>query len=869
MKQRPENIPRTTRHNPRAVPGTKSVLLKNGIILDGVGGIVRGDLLMKNGIIENFGNEIDEGEADVVIDVHGKFISPGIVDMHSHAGVDSWPELRGSSDVNERTDPITPFVRTIDAINPSDPAFRIIASGGVTTVLIIPGSAELMGGEGFVIKLRPVSTLSVQDMGINANVDPGSERIWRWMKMACGENPKNAFGNSGKGMPKSRLGEAWLFRKNFDAASKLKASQDTWCHTALRLNYNEAMDSFFPEDLRYESLVALLRGDVRLNIHCYETMDLEAMIRHSYEFNFNITAFHHALDAYRIPDIIKRSRNQITIATFADHWGYKKEAFQASTQSPRILAEAGIPVALKSDHPVLNSQHLAFEAAIASYYGLSEHQALAAITSVPARALGIDHRVGRIAVGYDADVLVWNRHPLALGAYPLEVFIDGIPQFNTSSSVLSGPTDETYTFYNATRHSPVDTKERVVSSVIIKNIGKIFVGEESIMESTATGSLTITVSEGRIMCIGSDCTITNTIGYDVVDLNGGYVLPGIIAAGSDLGLSEIEQEPITQDGYVSSFKSPDHPERIIIRAVDGLKFGGKHLEEAYKAGVLTIISPPMARKGVLVGVSAAFKSGGNSVIDDEDEVIVKAEVALHAQVGTPYKDESVTTVSGQIAFLRKALSDNLSLEGSPNFYALAAKGDIPFAVYTHSKDEIASLIRLKDEIDGAGGNLRLVIVGGAESYLLASHLAKRNIPVVVIPARPVPELWTAQNVLTGPPISNKTHIEILHEHKVLVGIGVSDPGLARNLAWDAGWVCKNSKNNAISEKDAIGFISWNLERIFGVGKHVEGKGKNKGFSVGATADFVAYDGSPFDMRSRVKLVAGGGKRQIIIDPKQE
>ncbi|CAG8525018.1 2762_t:CDS:2, partial [Paraglomus brasilianum] len=695
----------------------------------------------------------------------------------------------------------------------------------------------------------------------------------------------------------SRLGEAWLFRKNFDAAAKLKASQDNWCFTALRLNHNEEMSSPFPEDLRYESLVALLRGDVRLNVHCYETMDLEAMIRHSYEFNFNITAFHHALDAYRVPDIIKRSRNQITIATFADHWGYKKEAFQASAQSPKILTEAGIPVALKSDHPILNSQHLAFEAAKASYYGLSEQHALAAITSIPAKALGIDHRVGQIAVGYDADVLVWNRHPLALGAYPLEVYIDGIPQFNTSSSVLSGPTDEPYTLYNATRHSSVDTEERIVSSVVIKNIGKIFVGEESIMESTPAGSLTITVSEGRIMCIGPDCTITDTVGYDVVDLQGGYVLPGIIAAGSTLGLSEIEQEQITQDGYVNSFESPDYPKRI-IRAVDGLKLGGKHLEKAYKGGVLTIISPPMANKGVLAGVSAAFKSASNSgrplllhmlsikdhqwsntymfnttnhltVIDDENEVIAKAEVALHAQIGTPYKDESITTVSGQIAFLRKALLDNLQLKGSPNFYALAAKGDIPFAVYTHSKDEIASLIRLKDEIDGAGGKLRLVIVGGAESYFLASHLAKRKIPVVVIPARPVPELWTAQNVLTGPPISNKTHIEILHEHKVLVGIGVSNPGRARNLVWDAGWVCKNSKNNAISEKDAIGFISWNLEQIFGIGKHVEGKGRNKGFSVGAIADFVAYDGSPFDMRSRVKVIAGGGKRQIIIDPKQE
>ncbi|CAG8627776.1 338_t:CDS:2, partial [Paraglomus brasilianum] len=121
MKRRPENTPRVTRHNPRAVPGTKSVLLKNGIILDGVGAVVHGDLLIKNGIIEEFGKDIDEGEADVAIDVRGKFISPGIVDMHSHAGVYSWPYLRGSMDLNESTDPITPFVRTIDSINPSDP----------------------------------------------------------------------------------------------------------------------------------------------------------------------------------------------------------------------------------------------------------------------------------------------------------------------------------------------------------------------------------------------------------------------------------------------------------------------------------------------------------------------------------------------------------------------------------------------------------------------------------------------------------------------------------------------------------------------------------------------------------------------------
>ena len=151
------------------------------------------------------------------------------------------------------------------------------------------------------------------------------------------------------------------------------------------------------------------------------------MIRHSLEFNFTISAFHHALDAYRIPDIIKRASSQITIATFSDLWGYKKEAFQASTRSPKILADAGIPVAIKSDHPITNAQHLAFEAAKANHYGLEEKLAIASITSVPANALGLNHRIGQITTGYDADIVVWDSHPFDIGATPLEVYIDGIP----------------------------------------------------------------------------------------------------------------------------------------------------------------------------------------------------------------------------------------------------------------------------------------------------------------------------------------------------------------------------------------------------------------------------------------------------------
>ena len=149
---------------------------------------------------------------------------------------------------------------------------RIISSGGVTTSLILPGSRNLMGGEGYVIKMRQVSTLSVEDMGINYGINPEEEKEWRWLKMACGENAKKFYRLRDR-MPISRMGEAWLFRKGFEEAKNLFRKQNDWCDSASRLSsVNEQLNSPFPEDLQHDSLVALFRGDAKLNVHCYEVI---------------------------------------------------------------------------------------------------------------------------------------------------------------------------------------------------------------------------------------------------------------------------------------------------------------------------------------------------------------------------------------------------------------------------------------------------------------------------------------------------------------------------------------------------------------------------------------------------------------------
>ncbi|BFZ63283.1 hypothetical protein YB2330_004404 [Saitoella coloradoensis] len=824
------------RSNPRRVEGAKPVLIMNATVLDGDGKATYGaSVLLEDGLVTKVveGKIKDVPKGTIKINARHRYLTPGLVDMHSHVGVDSLPELWGVDDTNEMTSAITSQMRSLDGINPSDQMFLRIASGGVTTSLVLPGSANNMGGEAFAVKHRVPESLRVEDMLVQHNI---TEKPWRWMKMACGENPKRVYPNE----VNTRMGESWAFRHRFEQAQKLMQKQEAWCAAASSLSPQDIREPF-PSDLELESVVGVLRGDVRVNIHCYETMDLEARLRESAEFGFQIRAFHHGLDAWRVPQMMKDAN--LTIATFSSLWGYKKEAYQASVYAGKILSEHGVPVAYKSDHPVLNAQDLIHEARVGHHFGLAEDLAFAAVTGTPAKALGLSHRVGFLREGYDADVVLWDAHPLTLGAKPVEVWIDGVFLFDVKAKTLDvevGKVEEkALPKQRQSEHVQAKSCQVGQENIIVTGLTKAFfvAEEDELTAAQESGSepFSMVIRNGSIACIGTcdtEVAAASTFGVPVIRLQNGHVLPGITALTTALGLSEIESEDSTRDGEVDSSKNPIDPKSVVY-ARDGLVFDGLHIDRAYKNGVLNAITAPSS-EGFLEGVSVAFRTRGKSVLDPA--AVIKEEAALHFTIGQGGKDDSLKTVSSQIAALRSLLKDN---EGKENVYGKAASGALPILIKTHNKDVIAHLIALKKVLS----SIKLVIIGGIESYLVAKDLAEADVPVILTAWRCQPETWESRHCLPGPPMTAETALQILIDANVTVALAQPDDGLLGQLYWEAGWASHMSGN--LDEKEAVALVSTNVEKILGL-------------DVKRRSDFVIYEGNPLDFGASVVVVLGDG-----------
>jgi imidazolonepropionase-like amidohydrolase len=390
-----------------AYPGTPTVI-RNVTIYDGEGGrIDNGSVVFADGkIVATAGALADLNvPADArVIDGTGKWVTPGIIDVHSHLGDYPSPSVEAHQDGNEATSPVRPEVWAEHSVWPQDPGFsRALVNGGVTTLQILPGSANLFGGRSVVLKNVPART--VQGMKF-----PGAPY---GLKMACGENPKRVYGGRGQ-MPQTRMGNMAINRATWARAVEYKRKVDK----------GESVT----RDLAMETLAGVLAGEILVHNHCYRADEMAQVIDMAHEFGYKISTFHHAVEAYKIADLL--AREGICAAMWADWWGFKMEAYDAINENIPMVHNAGACAIVHSDD-ANGIQRLNQEAAKALADGrrmgisIPDEVAWTWLSYNPAKALGIADKTGSLMPGKMADLVLWNGNPLSVYSRPEKVWIDG------------------------------------------------------------------------------------------------------------------------------------------------------------------------------------------------------------------------------------------------------------------------------------------------------------------------------------------------------------------------------------------------------------------------------------------------------------
>ncbi|KAK2590074.1 hypothetical protein QQS21_012247 [Conoideocrella luteorostrata] len=883
--------------NARYVEGGKPALIKNATIWIGepVKGTsesdaragkgwewTKGDVYLEHGLIKKVERDISLTSLPKdteLFNADGRLLTTGIIDMHSHAGVSSLPGLRGSGDTNEFSDNITPFIRSIDGLNVFDPQIQVIKSGGVTTSLILPGSSNNIAGEAYIIKLAVGEKDGRKEISANDMLaDP--ERHWRYMKMACGENPKHDFGFASNGRYSSRLGESFAFRHAFEEARALVQRQDDWCNKADTVGI-ENMDEYLPQDLKWETLGAAMRGQVHINIHCYTVPDLEAMVDHTNEFKFAVRTFHHAHQTFLVPEvcaprifimglhgvanyvpqILKRTwgGRAPASALFADNMYYKSEAYIGSEFAGKYLYEEGLTPVYVSDNPVLNAQHVLFEAAKGYHYGLPYHAALASVTSAPAEELGMANRLGKVKPGYDADIVVWDSDPLSVGATPVQVWIDGTAQY-VAPVYHDKPIEDPIGPDSAL--SNIISEPTEVTDVLFKGVSKVLLSDDIKHESEG-GAVNVAVSKGKIACIGickSELDAAIASNARVVELKNGYLTHSFTGVAGTLGLNEIDMEKDTDNG--------DNPEKF-TRAIDGLLLDSKKLRVGAQYGVTRAISAPkFSGQKTHHGTSVGFLTTAKTSIQDGAIFVADAAVHYTLDVNVRSASKSYTDVFGT---LRKKLlvaikegkegkegkDDKKSEPFSEAAYLKkVVAGELVLALSINSADGIASALRIKSEVEDVlkTSKIKMAIIGGAESWLLAQELGAASVGVVLLPLQPMPTSWDSRRALSGAPLTNGTAADWLVAAGVTVAIGLPEDWYVRDLGFEAGAAYRNGGGH-FTEKSALDLVSSNIYKILGVDVPAE---ENKGH-------FIVSEGSPFGIGSRIKAVGSGmGKVSVYV-----
>ena len=394
-------------------------VIRGASVLTGTGEqLERVDVLVSDGKISEIDEDLDAPRGAVEIDGAGRWLTPGLIDVHSHMGVYPSPATSNHSDGNEATSPVTAEVWAEHSVWPQDPTFEKAIAGGVTTFQVLPGSANLIGGRG--VTLKNVPSVTVQGMKF-----PGAPYS---LKMACGENPKRVYG--GRTMaPSTRMGNVAGYRAAWIKASKY--SHD-WNNYLEKSAAGEQVERPV-RDLQLETLKGVLDGEIRIHNHCYRADEMAQMIDMSKEFGYEIAAFHHAIEAYKIAPLL--AENNICAVMWADWWGFKQEAFDMVRENLAMVDYAKACAVIHSDDPI-QIQRLNQEVAKAMSAGnhmgmnISPAQAIRWATLNAAKSLGLDEKIGSIEEGKNADLVLWDGPPLSVYSHAAMVWIDGVRHYD-------------------------------------------------------------------------------------------------------------------------------------------------------------------------------------------------------------------------------------------------------------------------------------------------------------------------------------------------------------------------------------------------------------------------------------------------------
>src|SRR5688572_14928077 len=762
-------------------PATKTggnVLLKGARILTvgPAGTIESGSILVRGGKIEAVGKDVEAPAGVATIDAAGLTIMPGIIDCHSHIAVDGG--------LNEATQTVTAEVRVRDVVEPMDVALWRAAAGGVTAANVLHGSANAIGGQNAVIKMRYRSSPSKL---LFEGAPPG-------IKFALGENPKQSnWGSRGTRFPNTRPGVEAAMRRAFTEAQEYrKAWQE---HGKARAAGKTAEPP--RRDLRLETLSGILAGDIRVHCHCYRADEILMVLKVAEDFGFKIATLQHVLEGYKVaPEIAAHGAGA---STFSDWWSFKIEAFDATPWNAAMMAEAGVVVTLNSDSDEL-IRHLYVEAAKAvKYGGVSETDALKMITLNAARQLGIASRVGTIEQGKDADLALFNGHPLSSYSRCVMTLVDGEVVFERRK----GSDLSTKGFATAARGRRGPLTIPKADAYAITNV------EIHPVEGQTIAGGTIVMRNGKIESMGQ---IPAPAGIAVVDGTGLSAYPGLIDAGTSIGLTEIGSVHGTRDEAEIGTFQPD------LLTSTALNPHSEHVPVARANGLTTVVTGQGG--GLVAGQSSLVRLSGWV----PREMVVKDPLGLVVNfppVRKPERDPDEKKPEKEDTRLR----DLREFFGQAKRFAagmeLAKKGELPrpdrdlrleaMIPYARGErpvffaadaaDDIVAAVRFAEEF-----NLRPIITGGAQAWKVAPFLAEKKIPVLVGPVFRLPD---SRYEPYDSPYANAAR---LHKAGVPFAIRTGDASNSRNLPYHAAMAAAHG----LPRDEALRAITVNPARILGV-----------------------------------------------------